>query len=233
LNVYEGNDLKDADTYLKTKNKSLDENVNSSSKSKLQQSFLKNTIRRYSHSFNLITAFIKYMEGKISSYSYNKHVDFRYSIVFPDKSISFNLENTDKDEVFYARQLFANTVDLNLFNNALENFVKLSKQYGFIPIVTYTPSAHTAYAANVSFNDSTLKNILKHFSDTQREFFKSKGKELGYVFIDLTPSLQSAALSTNDQKLLYFRTNLHLTKYGHEIIAKTLSESLQDPGLFK
>ncbi|MCI0453531.1 MAG: hypothetical protein L0Y68_00875 [Candidatus Dadabacteria bacterium] len=234
LNVYEGNDLKDADTYFKTKNNYSDVKANSSFNSHTQKSFLENTIGYYSYSFNFVRGYIKYLNAKIFTYlRYNKDLDFRYSIVFSDKSIPFNTENTDKDEVFYARQLLANKVDLNIFNDALENFVKISEQYRFIPIVSYTPSAHTAYAANVSFNDPTLKSILKHYSDAQRDFFESKGKELGYVFIDFTPSLQSAALSNTYQKLLYFRTSLHLTKYGNEIIAKTLSQSLRDPGLFR
>ncbi len=229
LNVYEGNDLRDADTYFKTKNKYSDEKANSSSNSYPKKSFLENTIGYYSYSFNFVCGYIKYLDTKIFIYlHHNKELDFRYSVAFAGKPISFNLENTDKDEVFYARQLLANNVDLNLFNNALENFVKLSKQHRFIPIVTYTPSAHTAYSANVVFNNTKLKSVLKNYSNTQRNFFKSKGKELGYVFIDFTPSLQSAALSNNSQKLLYNRTNMHLTAYGHEIIAKTLSESMQN-----
>lgn len=232
LNVYEGNDIRDAITYLQTKNKDSDENIDSS-KSHLVQSLLENTIGRYSYSFNLIRAYIKYLYNKIVRYSFNKDLNFRYSIVFPDKSISFNLENTDKDEVFYARQLVAKKVDFNVFNDALESLVKLSKLHNFIPIVTYTPSAHTAYASYVIFDDPTLKDALKRFSDLQREFFKMEGMEKGYIFIDLTPSLQSAASSSKSQNLLYYRTNLHLTRYGHDIIAKTLSESMKNLGLLR
>lgn len=233
LNVYGGNDLRDAITYFQTKNNDSNKKINSSSNSYRQQTLIEDTLRRYSYSFNLIRAFIKYLYTKITSYSFNKNVNFRYSIVFPEKSIAFNLENTDKEEVFYAELLLAKKVDLNVFNDALESFVKLSKQHKFIPIVTYTPSAHTVYASYVIFDDPTLKVTLNVFSDFQREFFKIKGEEMGYIFFDLTPSLQSAASSSKSQNLLYYRTNLHLTSYGHEIIAKTLSELLTNLGLLK
>ena len=173
-------------------------------------------------------AYIKYLYTKITSPYRN--VNFRYSIVFPGKTIPFNLENTHKDEVFHAKQLLATKVDLNVFNDALESFVKLSKQHKFIPVVTYTPSAHTVYASYVIFDDPRLKDTMKRFSDLQREFFKIKGKETSYIFIDLTPSLQSAASSGKSQNLLYYRTNLHLTRYGHEIIAETISESIKNLG---
>ena len=232
LNVYEGNDIGDAITYFQTKNKDSDENIDSS-KSRLEQSLLENPIGRHSYSFNLIRAYIKYLYNKIVRYSFNKDVNFRYSIVFPDKSISFNLENTDKDEVFNAKQIIANNIEFNVFNNALESFVKLSRQHNFIPVVAYTPSAHTVYDSYAIFDDPTLKDTLKSFSYLQREYFKMKGEEMGYIFIDLTSSLQSAASSSKSQNLLYYRTNLHLTRYGNEIIAKTLSESIKNLGLLK
>jgi len=200
LNVYEGNDIGDAITYFQTKNKDSDENIDSS-KSRLEQSLLENPIGRHSYSFNLIRAYIKYLYNKIVRYSFNKDVNFRYSIVFPD--------------------------------NALESFVKLSRQHNFIPVVAYTPSAHTVYESYAIFDDPTLKDTLKSFSYLQREYFKMKGEEMGYIFIDLTPYLQSAASSSKSQNLLYYRTNLHLTRYGNGIIAKALRESMKNLGLIE
>lgn len=107
--------------------------------------------------------------------------------------------------------------------------MKLSQQHDFVPIVAYTPSVHTTYHQNVVFNDPQLANLMPWFSNEQRSYFKKKGEDLGYIFIDLTPGLQSVVQEYDTpQKLLYYQTNLHLTKYGHAVVAKTLSAVIQE-----
>ncbi|MGH7901013.1 MAG: hypothetical protein ACRENZ_04680, partial [Thermodesulfobacteriota bacterium] len=234
LNVYEGNDLRDDIRYQQSKYNSIELNSNSSYSSFLQgiTELINSPLGRYSYSFNLFLAAIKNTIIYISSPT-TGDMDFRYRLGFPGKSIPFNLENSDLDEVLHARLLLEKEIGFDVFTEALKIFVRLSKEHNFIPIVIYTPSAHTTYAAYVVFNDPTLADVMQLFSNSQREFFRMKGKELGYVFIDLTPSLQAAALSSNSQNLLYYRTNLHITKQAHEIIAKTLSESMQNLGLLE
>ena len=234
LNVYEGNDLRDAIRYQQYKDYNIEQNGNSpySSCSQGITELTDKPFRCYSYSFNLVVAGIKNTLAYISSPS-TRGIDFRYRLVLRGKSIPFNLENSDLDEVVHARLLFQKAIGFNVFTEALKMFVRLAREHDFIPIVLYTPTANTVYAANVVFNDPALTSIMRLFSNSQREFFRMKGKELGYFFIDLTPSLQSVASSSNFQNLLYYRTNLHLTKYAHEIIAKTLSEEMQNLGLLK
>ena len=234
LNVYEGNDLRDTIRYQQSKSYNIEQNSNSFYSSFLQgiTELINNPLGCYSYSFNLVLATIKNTLIYVSSPS-TSGIDFRYRLEFPGESIPFNLENSDLDEVLHAMFLLEKKIDFDVFTEALKIFVRLSKEHNFIPIVIYTPSAHTTYAANVVFNDTTLADVMQLFSTSQREFFRIKGKELGYFFIDLTPYLQSAASSSNSKKLLYYRTNLHLTRYAHEIIAKSLSETMQDLGLLK
>ena len=59
-------------------------------------------------------------------------------------------------------------------------------------------------------------------------FLKLFGKELGYTFVDLTPSLQAAAQASGSQELLYYRYDLHLTPAGHAAIAEIISRTLQE-----
>ena len=234
LNVYEGNDLRDAIRYQQSKSNNIKQNSNSCYSSFLQGiiELINSPLGRYSYFFNLLLAAIKNTIIYMSSPS-TGGIDFRYRLEFPGESIPFNLENSDLDEVLQARLLLEKEIGFDVFTEALEIFIRLSKEHNFIPIVIYTPSAHTTYAANVVFNDPTHTDVMRLFSNSQREFFRMKGKELGYVFIDLTPYLQSAALSGNFQNLLYYRTNLHLTKQANEIIAKALSDTMQNLGLLE
>ena len=64
------------------------------------------------------------------------------------------------------------------------------------------------------------------FSREQRRFFERQGEELGYVFVDLSGALQSAA-SSDSQQLLYYRGHLHLTHHGHKVVAEALGETLR------
>lgn len=106
-----------------------------------------------------------------------EEINFRYSIVIPLKISPFNTENKDTDEVLSARSLYNKKINLEVFAEALETYVMLSRQHGFIPVVTYTPSAYTAYANNVVFDDPALGKLMSWFSWEQRNFFKTKGKE--------------------------------------------------------
>jgi hypothetical protein len=224
MNVYEGNDIRDAIKFHEFQNRQTrGEDSKNSFKSWRKKSylFLQNSVLgRHSYAFNLILHLKK---------AFKKTRDFRYNLVFSERSIPFNLENADSDEIKYAKRLLAKQIDLNVFGVALENFMKLSQQHDFIPIVAYTPSVQTTYNQNVVFNDPQLASLMPWFSNEQRSYFKRKGDDLGYFFIDLTPGLQAVVPEYNTpEKLLYNQTNLHLTKYGHEVVAKTLSAYIQE-----
>src|SRR5207247_519080 len=120
-------------------------------------------------------------------------LDFRYRLRFPNAVVGFNEGNVDTDEVRSARELRAGTLSLDCFHEGLEGFADLARDRGFVPVLTYTPSAHTAYSQFVEFRDPTLADLLPWFSRSQRDFLRKESERLGVAFLDLTPTLQEAA----------------------------------------
>ena len=243
MNVFEGNDLRDAYQYHSYRKsiRSTGRPPRRSPQYIIYQFLREGPLGRHSYACNLVLSTVAHSYSQIGAGSIP---NFRYRLVFTENSVPFNLENTDSvpfnlentdvDEVIYARRLLAQEVDLEFFTEALKTFVQLSRGYDFVPIVTYTPSAYTAYAANVVFEEPDLGDVMRRYSQEQRDFFRSKARELGYIYIDFTSGLQSAAPFYNKpQTLLYYQTNVHLTKYGHRIIAETLSEAMHTLGILK
>jgi hypothetical protein len=240
MNVYEGNDFRDArNYYTNVKNRLTQVEVESSTGlpyylNSIYKFLGGNLLERHSYTANLILATGKYLYNSYFSVAETARiqVNFKYQLVFPDGvSIPFNPENVDTDEVRYAMYLTTLQADPEIFQvieEALRTFVDLSKQYDFIPIVTYTPSAYSVYAKYVVFDDPKLKGLMQSFSYEQRQYLQLKGKELGYTFVDLTPSLQAAAQASGSQELLYYRYDLHLTPAGHAAIAEIISRTLQE-----
>ncbi len=75
--------------------------------------------------------------------------DFRYQLVFPDKTIPFNQGNGDLDEPSFARFIAAGYGDLRIFDDALKSFVDMGQRHGFRPIVSYVPSTHNTHSQKV------------------------------------------------------------------------------------
>jgi hypothetical protein len=207
--------------------------------------------QRYSYAYNLADAFLNYLSAVSSPDAAEqsdpfivstsglptyyltgiKTINFNYEVVLADRTIELNQDNIDNDEVLVARHLYNQVIEpgvMRAIDEALINFVQLSKQHHFTPLVTYTPSAHTAYAAQVIFEDPALSDLMPWFSQQQRNYFKQKGKELGFLFVDLTPALQATAQTSTSEDLLYTPTDLHLTPAGHEVAAKAIKQALQD-----
>jgi hypothetical protein len=207
--------------------------------------------QQYSYACNLAAAFLQYRAANSASGLPERsdpflfpisdvpahylaginEINFKYQIVFSDRTITLNNKNADVDEVLVARHWYNKTIDPGVpqaIEEALNTFVALSKQHHFLPVVTYTPSAHTAYAAQVAYEDPSLQELMPWFSQEQRGFFREKGEDLGYIFVDLTPSLQAAAQGSSSEGLLYERADLHLTSRGHLIVAQAINQALQD-----
>jgi hypothetical protein len=234
MNIYEGNDFRDARKFYRHRLRQEEGDIQPTP---APSSAL---VERHSYAFNLAYAVDKHVQqtdfftvaaANTVSETEHEEINFRYRLEFPDMVFPWNLENTDTDEVRYAKRLNTLEVETGIFavvEEALRSFVELSQQHGFVPIVTYTPSAHTAYADYVIFDDPTLNDLMPWFSHLQREFLKQKGTKLGYVFIDLTPHLQAAAQTYGSQNLLYYRYDLHLTPTGHHVVAEAISKALRE-----
>ena len=180
-------------------------------------------LRRSSYAYNLVSGAVHAL-----SYSATKdEIDFRYEVRFSDgETLEFNSENGDRDEVQYARWLVEGQLSTGLFDEALEEWMALSAQHGFMPVLVYVPSAYTAYVDQSRFEDPAVETVLRAYSGTLRDYFAGQAGRLGYVYVDATPAIQkqSQVLSSSDR--LYFRSNVHLTQQGHEVVARALFAAL-------
>ena len=102
----------------------------------------------------------------------------------------------------------------------------LGREQHFQPVVAYSPSAYSAYTACVHFEDPALAPLLRHYHATLEADFSAKAKDLGYLFVDLTPARQAAAAALQARKLLDFPASIHYTEEGQHVVAGTLAQAL-------
>jgi hypothetical protein len=226
--LYEGNDLRDAVRFHEAKNDSKARRpcpFGSAAACGWHESLKHGLIGRHSYAFNVALA----GAWRLAYDRSKKEIDFRYDVRFADgTSTTFNSRNGDLDEVTFARALVRDEVHLDLFDEPLQQLVVLGRSRKFTPIVAYIPSAYTAYRHATTFDDTGVERTLRQFSDEQRAYFAAKAQEIGYRYVDLTPVLQRAAAQFPSTKPLYFRTNVHLTQAGHEVVAEALAPLLSD-----
>ena len=241
MNIYEGNDLRDTDRYQRhvaaaQEGQVLYRNAGDRSERELDYDrILDGPILRDSYAINfLLAAFGKAYESTLNAYrratdgGAPAHFNFRYRLRFPEESIEFNIQNADESEVRYAKMLKEAEADLSVFDEALSGFVGLAKEHDFTPIVIYSPSAYSAYADFVEFDDPALADLMPWFSQAQRQYFADKAEAIGYTFVDLTPALQSAGRSLGPKELLYHPINVHFTEKGNRVVAEALAPIIND-----
>jgi hypothetical protein len=235
FNVYEGNDLRDAIAYQRYRSTGSSTGPLTDRKPIPTEPIQQTKLLSQSYSWNALQAMLQSAQPEAretgSSETTSDEADsterenFRYQLNFPTGSVPFNIENGDRDEITYAKKLASGEVSLTVLSEALIEFAQLAEREGFVPIVTYTPSAYTAYAEVVAFEQPNLAPIMSAYSQQQREFLAAQSVALGYQFIDFTPVLQAVAADYNTpEKLLYYPTNRHLTRQGHAVIAQFLSK---------
>jgi hypothetical protein len=152
-------------------------------------------------------------------------VDFRYEVTVAGGAVvAFNPENTDVDEVRWARRYESGAASLEAVGGALQRYADLAGGIGARPLLVYLPSAHTAYADSVRFRDPALAAPLAAFSAAQRAYLGRRARELGLGFADVTGPLQEAAREGGD--LLYFPSTLHLTPAGHGVVARAVAAAV-------
>ena len=158
-------------------------------------------------------------------------VDFRYELRLGERVFAFNPQNTDQDEVRHARALQLGAVSLAVFDEPLERFAAMAREHGFVPIVSYAPSAHTVYAPFVHFADPALAELMPWFSAAQRRHLAERAGALGLVWVDQTPAFQAAARERQGRDLLYEATALHCSVSGHRLSAEILAQVIRGLGL--
>lgn len=227
LNIYEGNDVRDAIAY----HRSL------GGKSELDdvpaQAWQSGFLGRKSYAYNFIRGGTGYLLERGNFKWASSDIDFRFRVGAGENTVLFNEGQGATDEVDCAKKIRAGEFHFNIFDRGLKEFVRLAQAHNFVPVIAYTPLVTTVYAP-VDSLDPALSDLLSWFSKAQREYFAAKSQELGFTFIDLTPALQQAAASSEvtPKTLLYFPTTIHYTKLGHAVVAKALAAQIRQlPGL--
>ena len=229
MNVYGGNDLRDAVEYDRYRSAvERGEEPPSDGPQPIAPALAASIVGRHSYALNFLLAVASRATYRGEKDAEKTGVDFHYSIDGVDGPTPFNLENRDRDEVAAARRVQRGATTLALWDDALSRFAALGKEHGFLPVVSYTPSAHTTYADHVRFADPSIAGVLRNLDDAQRAYLAEHAAVYGYSFYDLTPDLRRAAASPRRSELLYDPVNMHFTARGHDVVADAFVRLLAD-----
>lgn len=209
FNIYEGNDLGDAISYQQFLETGRDRRA--------KRNEIEDTLS-YSYALSLAYASGRWLFDEEITWllDSDRGINYRYTARSQDKLIPLNVSNRGRGQVKMAKRLKDGKVSLELWAPPLVAFKELAASQGFIGIVSYTPTMHTAYADTAVFEDPTSGELVRAMSQTQRDWLSKKSAELGLTYIDLTPAFQKAA---NEGPLTHFPVNVHLTPYGHRVSA--------------
>ncbi len=239
MNIYEGNDLRDSIRYQEhvaaaRHNRVLYRDAGDRNTREIDiDALLGKGPLRDSYAVNFVLAVVdKAYEGgknailRLIGGDAPEHVNFHYTLDIKGESVDFNVQNADESEVRLAHGLKAGKFDFSAFDDALRRFVAMGRQYGFEPVVSYSPSAYTGYADFVRFEDPELTELMPWFSRRQRAYLAGKAEELGYRFVDLTPAIQARARALPASELLYHPANVHFTILGNRVVAEILAHTI-------
>jgi hypothetical protein len=240
MQLYEGNDLRDAARYAAYRAASPTERSRFLDRAGWNPlrfepaALLDNPMGRHSWAFDFAVVGLANAGSDLVDYlrpEPGRRVNFHYTARFPEGAVAMNVQNNDQDEVRSARELAAGTLSLSLLDGALDRFADLARQYGFAGIVSYAPAAYTAYADVVVFDDPSLAASMAEFSRAQRSYLADATAARGVPFVDLTPALQGAARARRGAELLYYPINVHYTPAGQRVVAETVAAAVR--GLVK
>jgi hypothetical protein len=229
MNVYEGNDFRDAYLFHEAR---LQAGGGAApppcpfGSEPLCSAFLtlkRSLIGRVSYAYSFLSGSAWWLAASARQ----SEIDFQYEVRFADgDTLGMNSRNGDRDEVEFARMLVDGTLGGDLLEDALSSFVALAAEHRFTPIVVYTPSAYTAYEGMTTFDDPTIEATMRAYSRGLRAYFSAAAKRLGFAYVDLTEAINTAARSSRRDALLYFQTNVHLTPAGHRLVAERVARAI-------
>jgi hypothetical protein len=208
MNIYEGNDLRDAVRYS---NYTSGTGVFKRKKQPAGGLF----------AGSYVLAFLKSsIELAVKSISRSVEIDFHYDVVSQGRKVAMNIANGDMDEVEHARSIAAGKINYDVFDAALAAFARLAEKDSFIPVVSYLPAAYSAYRHDIRFGDVQVGRDVLRNADAQRAWFKQAAIRHQLHFIDMTEVFVQAV---KIGPLTHFPANVHFTGEGHKVAADTLA----------
>lgn len=224
MSIYEGNDLRDGIRYQKY----VDERRTATAQGREPESTARPSIFKHLKNSSYSLSYISAALEALSKRFHEEKINFHYRVKSSGNTVPMNVTNADTDEVKNARLLAQGKVSLEVWRMALVEFAKLAREYQFKPFVVYIPSAYTAYASSVVFEDDAVAAAVSSQSDLQRQYLAGLARELGLEFFDTTHYLQDVVHSS---PLAYYPANVHLTEQGHALIARALEPTLRRLGI--
>lgn len=216
MNVYEGNDLRDAVRHYHAA-------AGQGDMDELKpEAWHASILGRNSYAYNFIRGSISYLADRSDELAAKESIDYRFDI----GSIPFNRAQSSRDEVVYAQWQREGKYGFELFEAALTVFAELAREHGFDPILTYSPWGHQAYTS-VKFHDPAIGRTLAAFSRDQRAFFARRSSELGLRFLDLGIALRAASGEPTWDNLMYYPTSIHYSKRANDIVARAIAALIQ------
>lgn len=186
MNIYEGNDIRDAIAYHAYRAGAAQSGEDA------PFAWKRAPVASRSYVVNLIGGTLEHLLARHREKKTEGAVDFRFRVDPENADIPFNDQQAGRDEVVYPRRVVAGEYSLAVFDEAIHAFAELAREHRFLPVLMYTPSACTAYHP-VRFNDPALGDILPRFSQMQRTYFAEQTRPHGIEFLDLTEALRSEA----------------------------------------
>jgi len=241
LNFYEGNDLRDALRFAQHASATPAERQALRDATRARQgraehaAALDHPLGRHSYAFDLLAVGIELgLEALRPSPAARADpragVNFRYRLAFADGMRAMNPSNADRDEVVAARALLAGETDAAVLDGPLAAFAALARERGFTALLSYSPSAYTAYAEVVAFEDPAVGEALAAYSRTLRAHVRQAAERDHLRLLDLTEPLQAAVRARPGEPLLYFPDHVHYTPEGSRVVADAVADALRDVG---
>jgi hypothetical protein len=170
LNIYEGNDLRDAIRYQQFVQTAHD---------RLATQNAAEDMLSYSYALSLVYASSEWLfhDQIMWLFDRDRFTNYRYTARSQGVVVALNTRNGDRGEVRLAKNLKDGEVSLELWAPPLVAFKDLAAAHGFIGIVSYTPAMHTAYADTAVFEDPTSGELVRTMSQMQREWLTKKSAE--------------------------------------------------------
>jgi hypothetical protein len=211
MNIYEGNDLRDIGRFMDFRASGVQRD--------------KSEAMGGPFAWSYALAFIKAsVEQLAKSLKKSMALDFRYSVVSGGNAVAMNVTNADQDEARNANRIISQELAPKLFEAPLAEFARMAREMDFKAVVSYIPSAYTAYESRVRFEDAGIGKSVQASSKAQRSWLRDNTRRLGITFVDLVPAFQAAA---DRGPLTHFPANVHLTAAGHQVVARELALQLR------
>ena len=212
---YEGNDFRDIISFREIK---FSKNL-----------ALKELIRDY-FGYSYFINFMASMYNKITYIDFSDETikqNFRYSVNQGGKVISFNTSNTDTDEIESAEKLVNSEENQKLLRESLKDNFLEGKEISLLKkseiLFLYIPSAHSSYRKeDVTFETPSLSILMSNYSKLNREIFSEVCENNDLSCINLTNAFTK--YNVGNEFPSHFPTNLHLTEFGHKIVAEEILE---------